>query len=107
MRRRRRAPGRPRAPRCPSTTGPRPGTVIEVRADDEPGLVYTIARTLAQLGLDISLAKIATEKSQALDVFYVTDGRGRRSPRETSARVEAALLVALGGRRRSVLKEAE
>jgi [protein-PII] uridylyltransferase len=76
-------------------------TVVEVRADDEPGLVYKIARTLAQLGLNISLAKIATEKSQALDVFYVTDADGQALPAEEQRRVEAGLLMALGGNERT------
>jgi [protein-PII] uridylyltransferase len=49
-----------------------------VRAIDEPGLVYKIASALASLGLDIVCAKIATEKSDALDVFYVTDGDGQK-----------------------------
>ena len=43
---------------------------------DEEGLVYKIASALASLGLDIVCAKIATEKSDALDVFYVTDREG-------------------------------
>ena len=51
-------------------------TLIEVHAVDEPGLVYKIASALASLGLDIVCAKIATEKSDALDVFYVTDREG-------------------------------
>jgi [protein-PII] uridylyltransferase len=74
-------------------------TVVEVRADDEPGLVYKIARTLAQLGLNISLAKIATEKSQALDVFYVTDADGQVLPAEEHGRIEDGLLTALGHER--------
>ena len=53
-------------------------TVIEVQSEDTPGLVYRIARTLAQLGVNISLAKIATEKSYALDIFYVTDSKGQK-----------------------------
>jgi [protein-PII] uridylyltransferase len=72
-------------------------TVVEVRAEDEPGLVYTIASTLASLGLDISFAKIATEKSHALDVFYVTDGHGKKlSPSQATA-VERAIAAALVG----------
>jgi [protein-PII] uridylyltransferase len=51
-------------------------SLIEVHAVDEPGLVYRIASALASLGLDIVCAKIATEKSDALDVFYVTDRDG-------------------------------
>lgn len=70
-------------------------TVIEVKADDEPGLVYRIAATLAELGMSISLAKIATEKNQALDIFYVSDAAGTAlSPGEQAA-VERALVEAL------------
>ena len=69
-------------------------TVVEVRAEDEPGLVYRIAATLAALGLTISFAKIATEKTQALDVFYVTDTEGLKLSAHRLA-VEAALLAAL------------
>lgn len=75
-------------------------TVVEVRADDEPGLVYRITGTLAALGCDITFAKIATEKSQALDVFYVTDGSGRALPASEQPRVELALLTALGAKER-------
>jgi [protein-PII] uridylyltransferase len=70
-------------------------TVIEVRAEDQPGLVYTIARTLAGLGLDIGFAKIATEKSHALDVFYVQEAGGGKLGAERARAVELALLEAL------------
>lgn len=53
-------------------------TMIEVHAADEPGLAYKIARALVSQKLDIVCAKIATEKSDALDVFYVTDADGRK-----------------------------
>lgn len=83
-------------------------TVIEVRADDEPGLVYRIASTLAGLGLNIALAKIATEKSHAFDVFYVTDGRGQALSSEAMSRVEEGLLFVLDQRTQDKLvKEAE
>jgi [protein-PII] uridylyltransferase len=72
-------------------------TVVEVRAEDEPGLVYTIASTLAGLGLDIAFAKIATEKSHALDVFYVTDGHGKKLSSSQATAVERAITAALGG----------
>lgn len=51
-------------------------TVIDVFAHDRRGLLYTIARTLLELDLSVSLAKIATHLDQVLDVFYVTDREG-------------------------------
>jgi [protein-PII] uridylyltransferase len=76
-------------------------TVVEVRAPDEPGLAYTISDTLSGLGLDIVFAKIATAKSLALDVFYVTDAAGRKLLPEVLGVVESELLVRLGARTRT------
>jgi [protein-PII] uridylyltransferase len=70
-------------------------TVVEVRADDELGLMYVITHTLAGLDLNISFATIATEKSRALDVFYVTDADGDKLAPERAAEVERALHDAL------------
>ncbi|MBI3862361.1 MAG: [protein-PII] uridylyltransferase [Planctomycetia bacterium] len=53
-------------------------TVIDVFADDRRGLLYTIASSLLELGLSVSLAKIATHVDQVLDVFYVTDREGSK-----------------------------
>jgi [protein-PII] uridylyltransferase len=69
-------------------------TVIEVRADDEPGLAFRIASALSGCGLGIGFAKIATEKSHALDVFYVAGPAGKLDAGET-ARVESVLYAAL------------
>jgi UTP:GlnB (protein PII) uridylyltransferase len=66
-------------------------TVIEVHAIDEPGLAYKIASVLAELGLEIVCARIATERSDALDVFYVTDGDGLKLSDELMVSVEGAL----------------
>jgi len=70
-------------------------SVVEVRAEDEPGLVFRIASVLSAHGLNISFAKIATEKSHALDVFYVTDTRGEKLAEEQMPALEAALLAEL------------
>ena len=71
-------------------------SVLEVRADDRPGLVYTLASTLSGLGLDIAFATITTEKGQALDVFYVTGSDGRRLEGDSRRSVEDAVRRALG-----------
>jgi [protein-PII] uridylyltransferase len=70
-------------------------TLIEVHAVDEPGLVYKIASALAALGLDIVCAKIATEKSNALDVFYVTEGEGMKLSASTMQSVQLSLIKKL------------
>lgn len=71
-------------------------TVIEINGKDRPGLLYTLARTLSGLGLQISAAKIATYGSLAVDVFYIRDGFGLKILTPAAlARIENALLEAL------------
>jgi [protein-PII] uridylyltransferase len=70
-------------------------TVVEVRAADEPGLAYRIAAALAACGLDIRHARIATEKADALDVFYVTDAEGRKLDEAATLALTDALRRAL------------
>jgi [protein-PII] uridylyltransferase len=72
-------------------------TLIEVHAVDEPGLAYKIASALAALELDIVCAKIATEKSDALDVFYVTDGEGNKLSQSRMQSVQVSLAKILSG----------
>lgn len=51
-------------------------TVIEVRAHDEPGLLYRIGRALSSCGLDVRAARVETLGAEAVDAFYVTDADG-------------------------------
>jgi [protein-PII] uridylyltransferase len=53
-------------------------TVIEIQTENRLGLLYAITQTLADVGLDISFAKIFTEKGAAIDSFYVQDQQGRQ-----------------------------
>ncbi|HKE58675.1 MAG TPA: [protein-PII] uridylyltransferase [Pyrinomonadaceae bacterium] len=70
-------------------------TIVEVRASDEVGLAYKIARVATALGLEIAYAKITTEKSDAFDVFYVTDAKGMRLSEEAMRNLENAMLEVL------------
>ena len=49
-------------------------TVLEVRAEDTPGLLYRIAAAISSTGADIARARIATLGPQAVDVFYLSPG---------------------------------
>jgi [protein-PII] uridylyltransferase len=71
-------------------------TLVEVRARDRLGLLYSIARAMSDLQLDIHLAKLATRGSEAIDVFYVRDAHGRKATDPDFAReVERAILYEL------------
>jgi [protein-PII] uridylyltransferase len=53
-------------------------TVIDVFADDKPGLLFLLAKTLVQLDLSIHMARIGTRLDQVVDVFYVTTALGEK-----------------------------
>jgi [protein-PII] uridylyltransferase len=67
-------------------------TVIELGTADRLGLLYEITRTLAELELDVHLAKIATYADRVIDAFYVRDAVGRKvTDPEHVARIERAM----------------
>jgi len=53
-------------------------TIIEVYSADSPGQLYRITQTLADFGINIFRAYIATEVEQLIDVFYVLDSHDEK-----------------------------
>ncbi|MDW7772970.1 MAG: [protein-PII] uridylyltransferase [Desulfobulbaceae bacterium] len=53
-------------------------TIIEVYAADRLGTLYNLAQTLADFGLEIHRARIATEVEQLIDIFYVSFENGKK-----------------------------
>jgi [protein-PII] uridylyltransferase len=70
--------------------------IIDIEAEDRVGLLYDICQTLTELSLDVSLAKILTEKGAAIDTFYVTEHSGiTQIEPEERVRIETALREAI------------
>ena len=71
-------------------------TVIEVAARDRLGLLHDLARTLADLGLSVVTARVATYGERAVDAFYVRDAFGLKPARDAQlARIRRRLLARL------------
>ncbi|MCK4267540.1 MAG: ACT domain-containing protein, partial [Actinomycetia bacterium] len=71
-------------------------TIVEVYATDEIGLLYKITSALFELNLDIHMAKISTFGNEAIDVFYVSDLKGRKiTSEEDLGEIEKNILFAL------------
>ncbi|MEJ5367316.1 MAG: ACT domain-containing protein [Bryobacteraceae bacterium] len=65
-------------------------TVVEVVAQDRPGLLHDLAAALSAAGCDIRLVLVDTRAHKAIDVFYVTLG-GRPLREEDCTRLRAVL----------------
>lgn len=68
-------------------------TVIEVHAADRIGLLYAITSAIADAGLTIDVAKVATYGDDVIDSFYVRDLEGQKvaDPERISAISSAVL----------------
>ncbi len=53
-------------------------TIIDLQCEDRVGLLYDLSRALADLNVNLYLAKILTEKGAAIDSFYVTERWGAK-----------------------------
>jgi [protein-PII] uridylyltransferase len=69
-------------------------TLVEVIAQDRPGLLYRIARVLAEHDCNIEIALIDTEGEMALDVFYLC-AAGHKVPHALQSSIHAAILQRL------------
>ncbi|WP_406196701.1 MULTISPECIES: [protein-PII] uridylyltransferase [unclassified Streptomyces] len=72
-------------------------TVIEVRAQDAPGLLFRIGRALEDAGVRVRSAHVSTLGANAVDAFYVTGPEGAPLPREEAASVARKLEETLRG----------
>jgi [protein-PII] uridylyltransferase len=67
-------------------------TLIEIVAEDRPGLLHDLARTMSELGCNIEVVLINTEAHKAFDVFYVSKIGG-----EVEGQLKKALIAACAG----------
>ena len=72
-------------------------TVLEVRTEDRPGVVWAVCDALGRLGLDVRSAHVATMGPQARDVFYLQQPDGGPLGEEQVATAVHAVRRALGG----------
>jgi [protein-PII] uridylyltransferase len=75
----------------------RHATVIEVRAQDAPGLLFRIGRALEDAKVRVRSAHVSTLGANAVDAFYVTAPEGAPLPGEEAASVARKLEETLRG----------
>ncbi|MGC9379248.1 [protein-PII] uridylyltransferase [Streptomyces sp. MH13] len=83
------APPPPRVTVAPAAS--RLATVIEVRAQDAPGLLFRLGRALEGAGVRVRSAHVSTLGANAVDAFYVTGGEGAPLPGEEAVSVARGL----------------
>lgn len=72
-------------------------TVIEVRAQDAPGLLHRIGRALEDAGVRVRSMHVSTLGSNAVDAFYVTNNKGAPLPGGEASAVARKLEEMLRG----------
>ncbi|GAA1157729.1 [protein-PII] uridylyltransferase [Streptomyces hebeiensis] len=84
----------PRVTAAPATASRR-ATVIEVRAQDAPGLLHRIGRALEDAAVRVRSAHVSTLGANAVDTVYVTREDGSPLPEEEAAALAKGLEEAL------------
>ena len=69
-------------------------TLIEIVAEDRPGLLYDLATAISSNGGNIEVVLIDTQAHKAIDVFYVTAHGGKLTP-EDQAHIQSAVQSAV------------
>lgn len=72
-------------------------TVLEIVADDSPGLLYRISRVISGHQCDVDLVLVSTEGHKAIDVFHITKG-GRKLSESDRTNLSTDLHRMLEGR---------
>ncbi|HEY8994533.1 MAG TPA: [protein-PII] uridylyltransferase [Lacunisphaera sp.] len=73
--------------------------IVEIQAHDRIGLLYQLVKTISDHGFDITFARINTERSIALDTFYI-------EPQKSEAPLDEAKLHHLRDTLRAVITPA-
>ena len=69
-------------------------TLIEIVAEDRPGLLYDLASAISSQGCNIEVALVDTEGETAIDVFYLTRNGGKLDKNEERV-LRRALMLAI------------
>lgn len=69
-------------------------TLLQVIAQDVPGLLRAISATVSEQGYNVEVALVDTEGDTAIDVFYLTS-EGKRLSLEQEAGLQRALIEAI------------
>src|SRR4029078_78298 len=69
--------------------------VLGGRTEDGPGVIHTVCRTLADLGVSVRSAHVTTLGPQAVDVFYVEESGAGALSETRAADAAHAVLAAL------------
>ena len=64
-------------------------TLVEIVAEDRPGLLYDLASAISATGANIEVVLIDTQAHKAIDVFYVTAGGKKLDEAQQTALGEA------------------
>ncbi|MCX4502777.1 [protein-PII] uridylyltransferase [Streptomyces anulatus] len=79
-----------------AAAGSRRATVIEVRAQDAPGLLHRIGRALEGSAVRVRSAHVSTLGANAVDAFYVTGTDGEPLSPDRAAEIAREIEKALG-----------